>query len=95
LADTYQAAAIDVITSEPDDKSHPSADYIKANERLVKIVDQVPGCKSIAGFDYVCPALRMQSRRGKTLSPKLKSVLGECADASIGKTTSGLIRGAL
>ena len=77
------------------DKSHPSADYIKANERLVKIVDQVPGCKSIAGFDYVCPALRMQSRRGKTLSPKLKSVLGECADASIGKTTSGLIRGAL
>ena len=95
LADTCQAAAIDVITSEPDDKGHPSADYIKANERLVKIVDQVPGCKSIAGFDYVCPALRMQSRRGKTLSPKLKSVLGACADASIGKTTSGLIRGAL
>jgi protein-S-isoprenylcysteine O-methyltransferase Ste14 len=95
LADTCQAAAIDVITSEPEDKSHPSADYIKANERLVKIVEQMPGCKSIAGFDYVCPALRMQARRGKSLSPKLRSALGECADASIGKTTSGLIRGAL
>ena len=95
LADTCQAAAIDVITSEPEDKNHPSADYIKANERLVKIVEQVPGCKSIAGFDYVCPALRMQARRGKPLSPKLRSALGECADASIGKTTSGLIRGAL
>jgi protein-S-isoprenylcysteine O-methyltransferase Ste14 len=95
LADTCQAAAIDVITSEPEDKGRPSADYIKANEDLVKIVEQVPGCKSIAGFNYVCPALRMQARRGKSLSPKLKSMLGECANVSIGKTTSGLIRGAL
>jgi protein-S-isoprenylcysteine O-methyltransferase Ste14 len=95
LADTCQAAAIEVITSEPEDKNRPSADYIKANERLVKIIEQVPGCKSIAGFNYVCPALRMQARRGKALSPKLKSMLGECADASIGRTTSGLIRGAL
>ena len=95
LADTCQAAAIDVITSEPEDKNRPTADYIKANEKLVKIIERVPGCKSIAGFNYVCPALRMQARRGKALSPKLKSMLGECADASIGKNTSGLIRGAL
>jgi protein-S-isoprenylcysteine O-methyltransferase Ste14 len=95
LADTCQSAAIDVITSEPEDKSHPSADYIKANGQLVKIIEQVPGCKSIAGFNYVCPALRMQARRGQALSPKLKSMLAECANASIGSSTSGLIRGAL
>ncbi len=95
LADTCQAAAIDVITSEPENKSRPSAEYIKANENLVKIIEQVPGCKSIAGFNYVCPALRMQARRGKALSPKLKSMLGDCANVSIGRTTSGLIRGAL
>jgi protein-S-isoprenylcysteine O-methyltransferase Ste14 len=95
LADTCQAAAIDVITSEPEDKGRPTADYIKANENLVKLIERMPGCKSIAGFNYVCPALRMQARRGKALSPKLKSMLSECANVSIGKNTSGLIRGAL
>jgi hypothetical protein len=95
LADRCQAAVIDVITSEPVNRSRPSADFIKANERLVEIIQQVPGCKSIVGFDNVCRALRMQARGSKALPPKLQSMLRECANVSIGRTTSGLMRGAL
>jgi protein-S-isoprenylcysteine O-methyltransferase Ste14 len=95
LADRCQEAVIGVITTTPEGRSRPSADFIKANARLVKIIEDVPGCKAVAGFEYDCPALRMEARGGKALSPKLQSILRECADASIGRTTSGLIRGAL
>jgi protein-S-isoprenylcysteine O-methyltransferase Ste14 len=95
LADRCQEAVIGVITTTPENRSRPSADFIKANARLIKIIEDVPGCKSVAGFEYVCPALRMEARGGKALSPKLQSILRECADASIGRTTSALIRGAL
>jgi protein-S-isoprenylcysteine O-methyltransferase Ste14 len=95
LAGRCQAAVINVITTTPENPRRPPADFIKANAQLVKIIEDVPGCKSIAGFEYVCPALRMQARGGNALSPKLQSILRECADASIGRTTSGLMRGAL
>jgi len=51
--------------------------------------------KSVAGFEHVCNAIRMHVKRGQALTPKLRTMLRECADRRVAKGTSGLIRGAL
>jgi protein-S-isoprenylcysteine O-methyltransferase Ste14 len=62
---------------------------------LLDAIESVPGCKPIIGFQDVCDAVRAGAKSGPRLSPKLQSVLQECADGSIANRTSSMLRPAL
>jgi protein-S-isoprenylcysteine O-methyltransferase Ste14 len=61
---------------------------------LLRAIEQVVGCKSIIGFENVCETVREEAKRSR-LSPKLQSVLQECAEGSIANRTSNMLRPAL
>ena len=95
LTSKCQAPVIDVMSEDHGPGSKPSAAYLKANAALIKAIEETQGCKSIAGITEVCSAIKTHTNSGKSLTPKLQSTLRECADASIARTTSGLMRGAM
>jgi hypothetical protein len=62
-----------------------------AEAELLRTIESIAGCKSIIGFENVCETVR-EAARGKNLSPRLRSMLQECADESIASRTSSMIR---
>ncbi|MGE0700759.1 MAG: isoprenylcysteine carboxylmethyltransferase family protein [Hyphomicrobiaceae bacterium] len=89
-----QSAAIEVMVNAGDGAITKELRSAAAN--LVRLIDSDPACKAIAGFSQVCTALRTYGNgKGVRLTTRQRSLLSECADASIGEQTSGLIRGAL
>lgn len=97
LQSRCQSPAIEFMVSfDPDQlEGKLSEELVKADVALVRFIQDVPGCKSVAGFQMVCDAIRVHLKRGKSLTPKLKAMLGACADKTVAGRTSGLIRGAL
>ncbi len=88
LQSRCEQAWIDVLVSDG------TPERRKAEAVLLSTLESAPACKAIIGFEGVCTTLRSHSR-GKQLSTRLQSILKECADGSIGRRTSGMLRPAL
>jgi hypothetical protein len=74
------------------DTTDNAAEAKRRSVALLNAIDSVPGCKSIIGFERVCDVIRGGAKGGPRLSPGLQSVLRECADESIARRTSDMIR---
>jgi protein-S-isoprenylcysteine O-methyltransferase Ste14 len=71
--------------------SSNAAERGRTEVQLLGTIESVAGCRSIIGFKNVCEAVR-KAGRSQNLSPRLRSILQECADESIASRTSHMIR---
>jgi hypothetical protein len=63
----------------------------RAMAALLNSIESNSGCKSIFGLEAICEVLR----RTPNLSPRLRSILSQCADQSVVDSVSGMLRPAL
>jgi hypothetical protein len=68
------------------------AEENRRNAALRNTIESVSGCTSILGVEIVCGELKKAVASGKQLSPRLRSIFGQCADETIAARTSSMIR---